>query len=112
MHPTKPKTIAAAAAFALLAGASLAVAAELSLEIRDHRFIPETLTAPAGEKIRITIHNRDATPEEFESYELNREKVISGNSTVRIFLPPLKPGTYPFFGEFHPDTAQGRLVIQ
>jgi plastocyanin len=99
-------------AWLLISGSPDAEAAELSLEIRDHRFVPEELVAPSGEKIRLVIHNRDATPEEFESYELNREKVVSGNSSIRIFLPALEPGTYPFFGEFHPETARGRLIVK
>ncbi|MEO8161208.1 MAG: cupredoxin domain-containing protein [Arenimonas sp.] len=29
-----------------------------------------------------------------------------------IFLGPLKPGRYPFFGEFHMQTAQGALIAR
>jgi len=37
----------------------------------------------ADEKIRIIVHNDDPTVEEFESYPLNREKVIAGNARSR-----------------------------
>jgi plastocyanin len=87
-----------------------AQAADVALTIKDHKFIPETLDVPANEKIKITITNEDATPEEFESHELNREKVISGNSKGVVFVGPLDPGTYPFFGEFHAETAKGQIV--
>ena len=85
---------------------------EFKLTIKDHRFQPETLEIPAGRKVKITIANEDATPEEFESYELNREKVIKGNSTGIVFVGPLDPGTYPFFGEFNMSTAKGRIVAK
>jgi hypothetical protein len=31
---------------------------------------------------------------------------------MRKVIVPLKPGTYPFFGEFHPHTAQGRIIAK
>ena len=85
---------------------------EADLYIKDHRFSPETLELPAGKKIKITVHNQDNTIEEFESIDLKREKIVHGNSKIRIILAPLKPGEYKFFGEFHEETAQGKLVIK
>ncbi|TRZ56029.1 MAG: cupredoxin domain-containing protein [Rhodocyclaceae bacterium] len=82
------------------------------LVIQDHRFKPDALTVPAGKKIKLTIENRDATPEEFESHALNREKVIPGKSTATIFIGPLQPGRYPFVGEFNEKTALGVIVAQ
>ena len=81
-----------------------------TLTVKDHRFSPGELKVPAGRKVRIVVDNQDPTAEEFESYDLNREKVVSGNSKITLFVGPLKPGTYKFFGEFHQDTAQGVLV--
>lgn len=91
---------------------ALAAVPEITLEIRDHLFYPSTLEVPANQKIRILVFNRDSTPEEFESYELNREKVIPGNTRTVIFIGPLKPGEYPFFGEFYPKTAQGKVIAR
>ncbi len=82
------------------------------IDIRDHLFHPEELRIPAHTKVKLVVYNRDPTPEEFESYELNREKVIMGGRKANIFVGPLEPGTYPFFGEFNPKTAQGRLVVE
>lgn len=82
------------------------------LEIRNHLFWPSELVVPAHTKVRLQVTNNDPTPEEFESYELNREKVIMGQRTAVIFIGPLLPGEYPFFGEFHPRTAQGRVNAQ
>ncbi len=91
------------------------VAAELpiyELSIKDHRFQPDTIEIPAGTKVKLLIKNLDATPEEFESHELNREKIISGNSEVKIFIGPLDPGEYGFFGEFNEATAQGKIIVK
>ncbi len=84
----------------------------VEIEIRDHLFYPSEILIPADTKIKLKIRNLDPTPEEFESYELNREKVISGNSVAVIFIGPLSPGEYPFFGEFYPRTAQGKVVVE
>jgi len=85
---------------------------EYSLVIQEHRFQPAELKIPAGKKAKLVIENRDATPEEFESHALNREKVIPGKSSVSIFIGPLKPGRYPFVGEFNEKTAQGVIIVQ
>jgi hypothetical protein len=92
--------------------ASLAATPEFELEIRNHLFQPDTLVIPANTKVKLVIYNRDSTPEEFESYELNREKVIPGQSKAIVFVGPLAPGEYPFFGEFNPQTALGTIIVK
>ncbi len=98
----------------LLVGSGSAIAEKMVVEIRikDHLFFPSELEVPAGKKIRLVVNNLDPTPEEFESYELNREKVIAGNSKAVIFIGPLESGVYPFFGEFYPKTAQGKIIVK
>lgn len=82
-----------------------------TIEIRNHLFNPSVLVIPSGKKVKLIVHNLDETPEEFESYELNREKVIMGGVKAIIFIGPLEPGDYPFFGEFYPKTAQGIIRV-
>jgi len=84
----------------------------VELEIKDHLFYPAELVIPIDTKVKVKISNNDPTAEEFESYELNREKMIPGNSQAIIFIGPLKAGVYPFFGEFFPKTAQGKVVVK
>src|SRR6267143_4379139 len=96
-------------AFALLPVVALATDLEYKLTIRDHRFEPVELRVPAEKKIKLIIDNQDGSAEEFESHELNREKVIPAKSTAPIYIGPLSPGRYPFIGEFHSDTAKGML---
>ena len=100
------------AAFAAAAAPALAADDTFSLVIHDHRFDPAELVVPAGIKIKLIVENRDATPEEFESHALNREKVIAGKSAATIWIGPLKPGRYPYIGEFNEKTAQGVIVAR
>lgn len=83
-----------------------------TIEIREHLFYPSQLVIPANTKVKLIVINRDSTPEEFESYELNREKVIMGGAKAIIFIGPLISGDYPFFGEFNPKTAQGMIRVE
>lgn len=85
---------------------------EYKLVISDHRFQPTELTVPAGVKFKLLVENRDSTPEEFESVDFNREKIIMPNSSISVFVGPLKAGKYRFFGDFHQDTAQGVLTAE
>ena len=80
--------------------------------IKDHRMNPSELQIPAGQKVKLLVDNQDSTPEEFESHSLNREKIIPGNAKATIFIGPLKPGIYEFFGEFHQETAQGKIIVK
>ena len=82
------------------------------LEFRQHRFVPDRIEVPAGVKFRLEVKNTDDTEDEFESVELNREKLVSPGETITVFLGPLTPGIYKFFGDFHQDTAQGVLVAK
>jgi plastocyanin len=102
----------AAVYWLLVVSAAGADDAAFKLTIRNHRFEPAELVVPAGQKIKLEIENQDATPEEFESYELNREKVVPAKATVVIFVGPLRPGRYPFFGDFNMDSAKGVLVAK
>jgi len=94
------------------ATANAAAVPEYTLTIRDHHFTPAELVIPADTKVKLIVVNQDATAEEFESHELNREKVVVGNGTISVYVGPLKPGRYPYFGDFHADVAQGTLIAR
>jgi plastocyanin len=105
-------TGAALLALAYTPTAAFADAPEYSITIKDHTFTPDTVEVPADTKVKLIVKNEDKTAEEFESHELNREKVIQGGSQASIFIGPLKSGEYKFFGEFHEKTAQGKIVVK
>jgi len=96
----------------LLSTAASFAEQEFTLVIRGHVFAPSEVKIPAGKKIALMVENQDLTVEEFESYDLNREKIIPPKSKETIFVGPLPPGRYPFFGEFHDKTARGVLITE
>jgi hypothetical protein len=84
----------------------------ISLTLKDHKFEPAEIKAPANTPIVITLKNEDGAFEEFDSNALHTEKIVTGHGTVTIKLKPLAAGRYPFEGEFHAKTAQGMLVVE
>jgi plastocyanin len=97
---------------ALLPSLAFAADLEYTLIIRDHHFEPAEIRIPAGKKVKLLVDNQDATAEEFESHELNREKVVPGKSKLPVFIGPLAPGRYPFYGDFHQQTATGVIIAE
>jgi plastocyanin len=85
---------------------------EVPVTIENNRFAPEEIKVKAGAPFVIVVTNKDKTPEEFESKELRIEKVVPPGKTLRINVRALKPGTYPFVGEYHKQTAKGRIVAE
>ncbi|HUB50151.1 MAG TPA: cupredoxin domain-containing protein [Acetobacteraceae bacterium] len=83
-----------------------------TLVFQNHRFIPDRIEVPANKKFTLHVKNTDNTADEFESNDLNREKLVTPGQTITVFLGPLSPGTYHFFGDFHQDTAQGVLIAK
>lgn len=106
------KIIKLASVFLFISAPSFAETPIFEIAIKDHKFNPAIVEIPAGQKVKLVIKNQDPTPEEFESHDFNREKVISGNSEGVVFVGPLDAGEYKFFGEFHEKTAQGKLVVK
>jgi hypothetical protein len=93
-------------------GAVTARADDYVLTIKNHRFTPAEIKVPANQRVAITVINQDATPEEFDSSALKVEKVIAGNSKGVVRIGPLKPGRYPFIGEYNEATAKGVVVAE
>ncbi|MBN9331611.1 MAG: hypothetical protein ABT03_13875 [Comamonas sp. SCN 67-35] len=85
---------------------------EAALAIKNHQFEPSELRVPAGQRIKLVVHNQDNTAEEFESHKMNREKVIPGGAKATIYIGPLKPGRYEFFGEYNEATAKGVVIAE
>lgn len=110
----KMKRLLSIALVSLAATSAFAADNEFTLTIKDHAFSPKEITLPAGKKVKLLVVNQDATPAEFESKPLGREKVIPGKTTATINLGPLKPGRYPFVEEYHETeaAAQGTIIVQ
>lgn len=100
------------AVMTLLSSAARADMPTFELLAENGRFTPETLEVPANTRFRLRVTNRNAGPEEFETSRPFKELVLAPGVTRTTVFPPLKPGTYPFFGEFHLDTAKGRIIAK
>jgi plastocyanin len=81
------------------------------IAIKDHKFVPSEVTAPAGRKLKITVRNQDTATSEFESSDFHREKVVLAGGEITVYVGPLDPGNYEFFDDFHPQT-RGHLLIK
>ncbi|MBV9548484.1 MAG: cupredoxin domain-containing protein [Alphaproteobacteria bacterium] len=82
------------------------------LTLQNHKFSPNVIRIKANQPAMITMVNKDATAEEFDSSDLKVEKVVAGNQSGNIRIRALKPGTYKFMGEYHAATAQGIVIAQ
>jgi hypothetical protein len=83
-----------------------------ALSFHNGRFEPATLTIPAHAEVRLRVTNLSSEPIEFESFRLNREKVVGPGGTITVQLPPLNPGTYDFYDDFHQDVPEGSIVAK
>ncbi len=106
------RALIASALFVFATAVAAADDPTFEVVIKDHKFTPAEVAVPANTKIKLVVRNEDATPEEFESKKLGREKVIAGKSQATILVGPLKPGEYPFVGEYNEKTAKGKLVVK
>ena len=102
---------ALAVLFTATACASTAWGDDLRVSLKDHEFLPRELTIPANTKVKIIVRNLDSVPAEFESYDLNREKVVGPGSEIVVFIGPIDPGRYGFFDDFHRETT-GTIVAK
>ena len=112
-RPRRAPVATVVALCALVFGASQARAEDtIQLAFKQHRFVPDHIVVPAHVKFRLIVTNSDDTADEFESTQLNREKLVPPGQSVTVFLGPLDPGEYKFFGDFHQDTAKGIMTAQ
>ena len=95
------------------AGAALADAVPapvVTIVLKDHRYTPDVITVPAGQKIRIDITNRDATTDDFESADMHVDRDLKPHEHAVFSIGPLKPGHYAFTGELYAATAHGEVI--
>ena len=101
----------------LLLGGSAAGAAPaqddvVELRFENRKFTPQTIEVRANRPFKLKIFNAGKERIEFESFKINREKVIGPGETVTINVPALKPGSYDFFDDFHRDVPEGKIVAK
>jgi len=85
--------------------------ATINISIKDHKFQPAEVKAPANKPLLLRVKNLDATAMEFESVTLRVEKVVAAKSEGTIRVRPLAPGRYKFIDDFN-QSATGELVVE
>lgn len=103
--------LALAVAILALARGAWADDAMITLAVRDGGFDPRQVEAPAGARIQLEVTNQTSSAIEFESFELNRERVIPPDKKVVVYLSGLSAGQYEFFDDFHHE-RRGTLVVR
>ena len=73
---------------------------------------PGVIEVPADTRFKIEIENEGIDPVEFESTELHIEKVLASGAKSYVVINGLKPGTYTFFDDFHPNTGKVQIVVK
>jgi plastocyanin len=102
------------AAFAVVAVSSAARSqtTEIAISVKDNKFDPVEVEAPANTPIRFKIKNLDAKPMEFESKDLKFEKIVTGGGEATVNARAQKPGRYEFYDDFHEETTRGFLTVK
>lgn len=110
---SRPLLSALGAALLLVVASKASAAAEpvFHLAIVKQAFEPDTLTIPAGQRVKIMVMNKDSIPAEFESNDFHVEVVIPGKTELPVYVKSLEPGTYHFFNDFHPQ-SKGTLIVK
>lgn len=98
---------------ALLSLAALSHAQDTQeIRFENHKFTPQTLNVPSGQRLIIKVTNASTETIEFESFKLNREKVVTPGETITVHLPELSPGSYDFYDDFHQDVPEGAIIAK
>lgn len=100
------------AALILISASSNAIADPITLSLTGHKFTPSAITVPSNQKFQIKLTNNDDTPAELESHDLKVEKIVVPGGTITVSVGPMKPGTYQFFDDYHPDEAVGTVTVK
>ncbi len=105
-------TLLALGAWAAAPGAQASELLTFAITAKDGRLEPAQLQVPAGQRIKLTLHNAGTSPVEFENLNLRVEKVLAPGASSFVVTPPLKPGTHEFIDEFHPATGKMQLIAK
>ncbi len=115
MATTRRLLVVSFALAVLIAIAVNAAAAELpayTVSLDAGRIEPSRLEVPANTKIKLVLRNTGRGAAEFEGRDLRVEKVLAPGAQSFVVVQPLKPGTYRFFDEFHPDAPDMLLIAK
>lgn len=94
-----------------ISGVALAQYATVEITVKDKKFEPAEVKAPANTRIVFHVKNLDAVAIEFESKAMKVEKVVAAKGEGIVRAGPFKPGKYDFFDDFN-QANRGTLVVE
>ena len=114
----------AAVALVLVAGFTIAAcgggateppATGVTLEATEFAFAPDSLTAKAGETLKVTLTNKGTVEHDFTIDSLSVKAVALVGTSADVTLKNLAAGTYPFYCSVagHREAGmEGTLVVE
>jgi plastocyanin len=84
---------------------------QVALSVEEKGFSPAEIEVPVGAKVRFQVTNKTSVAIEFESFELNRERVVQPGQTVSVYVSGLDAGRYEFFDDFN-KARHGTLIVK
>jgi len=99
-------------AITILGHNALGANSVVELRYENHRFAPQTLAVPANRPFRIKVTNASKETIEFESFKLDREKVVGPGEIIFVNVPALSPGSYDFYDDFHGNVPEGAMIAK
>jgi len=93
-------------------GADAQIGKPVEIRFDQHRFTPSKVEVPVGVPLTIRVVNASRERIEFESFKLNREKVVEPGASIVVQLPALRAGSYDFYDDFHDDVPEGTIVAR
>lgn len=84
----------------------------VALRYENHRFAPQSITVSSNRAFSIKVVNASNETIEFESFKLDRERVVGPGETTIVNVPALSPGNYDFYDDFHDDVPEGAIIVK
>lgn len=81
-----------------------------SLEMRNFAFQPISLTVAKGERLSLTLENKDSAAHTFTIDALDINVEIKGNQQAKVDLAPAAEGRFVYYCQFHPNMT-GALQV-
>ena len=90
----------------------------LALTAQDHKFDKDCLAVPAGQSFTIRFDNKDSDrhnvailPSHTSTETFFQGDIVPGPKSITYSVPALKPGTYHFHCQVHPNLMNGAFIV-
>lgn len=91
--------------------ASASDATTITVTAKDFAFDPPALTAKAGDSVAFVLHNGDGTEHNLTIDGVGVDVDAKAGADGKASSVTLKPGTFAFHCEYHPQKMTGTLTV-